>query len=76
MPAAAARALRPRATRTPLIAMTAVQALCRMAKTIPDQPKTFRRDDRVAADAESRGASWGVASVVEFSSTAIEFSEG
>src|SRR5207237_1325251 len=37
MPAAAARALRPRATRMPLIAMTAVQALCRMAKTIPDQ---------------------------------------
>src|SRR6266481_3240328 len=74
MPAAAARALRPRATRTPLIAMTAVQSLCRMAKTIPDQPKIFRRDDRDTVDAESCGASWGFASAVEFSGTAIEFS--
>jgi len=31
------------ATRTPLIAMTAVQALCSMAKTMLDQLKTFRR---------------------------------
>lgn len=37
MPAAAARALRPIATRKPLMAMTAVQALWRMAKAKPDQ---------------------------------------
>ena len=46
-----------------------------MAKTTPDQPKTFKRDDRDAADAESCRASWGFVSAVEFSGTAIEFSE-
>jgi len=37
MPAAAARALKPMATRTPLTAMTAVQALCKMAKMMLDK---------------------------------------
>jgi hypothetical protein len=37
MPAAAASALRPMATRTPLMAITAVQALCRIAKTMLGQ---------------------------------------
>ncbi len=37
MPAAAARALKPIATRRPLMATTAVQALWRIAKTTPDQ---------------------------------------
>src|SRR6266849_2373989 len=55
MPAAAASALRPMATRTPLMAMTAVQALCRMAKRIPDQPNSWRRER--SESAESRGTS-------------------
>src|SRR5579863_1557938 len=49
MPAAAANALRPTATRTPLMAITAVHALCRIAKRIPDQPKSFKRDERDSA---------------------------
>src|SRR5713101_6158162 len=55
MPAAAARALSPMATRTPLMAMTAVQALCRIAKRIPDQLNNFRRDERdsVRSDAST-----------------------
>src|SRR5438270_7869829 len=43
MPPAAASALRPMATRTPLMAITAVQALCRSANRIPDHPKILRR---------------------------------
>src|SRR5258705_3089859 len=50
MPAAAASALRPMATRTPLMAMTAVQALCRIAKTIPDQPNNLSRERREFVD--------------------------
>src|ERR1700756_5034626 len=80
MPAAAARAPRPMATRTPLMAMTAVQALCRIAKTIPDQPKTFRREERDSVASEVRSGAFSAArafcSVVEFSGTTIEFSEG
>lgn|SRR6267154_2582582 len=65
MPAAAASALRPMATRMPLMAMTAVQALCRMAKRIPDQPNSWRRER--SESAESRGTSW----CAEFSALAI-----
>src|ERR1700756_1610318 len=80
MPAAAARAPRPIATRTPLMAMTAVQALCRIAKTIPDQPKTFRREERDSLAPEVRSGAFSAArtfcSVVEFSGTTIEFNGG
>src|SRR6267154_3934138 len=65
MPAAAASALRPMATRMPLMAMTAVQALCRIAKTIPDQPNSWRRER--SESAESRGTSF----CEEFSAVAI-----
>src|SRR5882757_5999393 len=54
MPAAAASALRPMATRTPLMAMTAVQALCRMAKRIPDQPNSCRRERSESAESSLR----------------------
>jgi len=61
------------------MAMTAVQALCRMANTIPDQPKTFRREERESVASEARSGAFAAArtscSVVEFSGTALEFSE-
>ncbi len=44
MPAAAARALSPMATRTLLMAITAVQALCKTENRIPDQFRNFRRE--------------------------------
>ena len=62
------------------MAITAVQALCRMAKTIPDQPRTFRREGRDSAASELRAGGFSATrafcSVVEFSGTTIEFSEG
>jgi hypothetical protein len=60
--------------------MTAVQALCRMANIIPDQPKTFRREERESVASEARSGAFSAArtscSVVELSGTAFEFSEG
>lgn len=75
MPAAAASALRPMATRMPLMAMTAVQALCRMAKRIPDQPNSWRRER--SESAESRGTSLRaeLSALAIFSGTEIECSE-
>src|SRR5882724_12164196 len=77
MPAAAASALRPMATRTPLTAMTAVHALCRIAKRIPDQPNNFRREesDSTRFGSGMFAVSRRFRSAVEFSGTAIEFNE-
>ena len=47
MPAAAARAERPMATRTPLMAITAVQALCRIAKIRLDQLRIRMRANQL-----------------------------
>ena len=69
MPAAAARALRPMATRTPLIAMTAVQALCKTAKKIPDHPSSFKRVENEPASAGLGSASPRVCSFAGFSGT-------
>src|SRR5882757_3129185 len=75
MPAAAASALRPMATRMPLMAMTAEQALCRMAKRIPDQPNSCRRER--SESAESRGTSLPAefSALGIFSDTEIECNE-
>ena len=75
MPAAAASALSPMATRMPLMAMTAVQALCKRAKRIPDQPNSWRRER--SESAESRGTSiWAeFSALVICSGTATECSE-
>jgi len=77
MPAAAASAPRPMATRTPLMAMTAVHALCRIAKRITDQPNNFRREecDSIRFGSGIFVVSRRLGSAVEFSGTAIEFNE-
>src|SRR5260370_39185040 len=75
MPAAAASALRPMATRMPLIAMTAVQALCRIAKRIPDQPNNLSRERRESVDSLGTCLWAGFALVAIFSGTEIECSE-
>ena len=79
MPAAAANALKPIATRIPLMAMTAVQRLCGIAKRIPDQPKSFRRVVRdgacSVASAEVSGAgSFGEGAITAKSLVEEEFS--
>src|SRR5882724_6034496 len=63
------------ATRMPLMAMTAVQALCRIAKTIPDQLNNLSRER--SESAESRGTSLGsrFCSLAIFSATEIQCSE-
>ena len=70
MPAAAARALRPMATRRPLMAITAVQALCRIAKRIPDQFNSFRRAERDGVCSVASAEVFGVASFGEGAATA------
>jgi hypothetical protein len=61
VPAAAASALSPMATRMPLMAMTAVHALCRMAKRIPDQFNNFKRVESGSVRSASSVALCGAA---------------
>src|SRR5260370_37849980 len=75
MPAAAASALRPMATRTPLMAMTAVQALCKIAKTIPDQPNNLSRERRESVDSLGTSLLAGLSPLAIFAGTEIECSE-
>src|SRR5258708_3400460 len=75
MPAAAASALRPMATRMPLIAMTAVQALCKMAKRIPDQPNNLSRGRSESVDSLGTSVWAGFASPAICLGTEIECSE-
>ena len=67
MPAAAASALSPRATRILLIAMTAVHALCSAANKIPEKPNISRREKSDCLGAAPAAASGECASRAEYS---------
>src|SRR5580765_3087668 len=67
MPAAAASALSPRATRILLIAMTAVHALCRAANKIPEKPNISRREKSDCLGSAPVSASGECASRTEYS---------
>src|SRR5258708_39983031 len=75
MPGAAASALRPMDARMPLIAMTAVQALCKMAKRIPDQPNNLSRGRSESVDSLGTSVWAGFASPAIWLGTEIERSE-
>ena len=63
------------ATRTPLMAMTAVQALCNTAKRIPDPFSSLRREETESVPDETAIACSEDGSVVTGSGTALSLTE-